>query len=287
MALTMSLSGMFNTGSDIGGFAGPTPDAELLIRWTQNGAFSPRFIMNSWKQDGAVNSPWLHARALAPIRDAIRFRYRLLPYFYTLYRRAAALGEPMQRPLFYDFPADPRAFEDSDDFMLGANLLVASVVVPGQRDRAVYLPRGPSSWIDFHTGLRHTAGAIVTVPAPLEQIPLLVPAGTMLPLTDSTDFSRLHDEPSRLLRVYPGAGAHASTFSIYEDDGISHRYRDGEFAQVRCELTSTTSEVRVRARVEGNWTLPYRSMRVQFPPGERRRIALQGDGVELIGMKTR
>ena len=119
MGLTMSLSGMFNIGHDVGGFAGPVPDAELLVRWVQNGVFSPRFIMNSWKPGGEVNTPWLHPEAIAPIRAAIRFRYRLMPYLYTLFRRAHALGEPMLRPLFYEFEHDPRAFADSDDFMFG------------------------------------------------------------------------------------------------------------------------------------------------------------------------
>src|SRR4029079_6166664 len=58
MGLSMSLSGMFNTGHDIGGFAGPVPDAELLVRWGQNGIFSPRSTMNSGKGRGGVHSPW-------------------------------------------------------------------------------------------------------------------------------------------------------------------------------------------------------------------------------------
>jgi alpha-glucosidase len=282
MGLTMSLSGMFNTGHDVGGFAGPVPDAELLIRWTQNGAFSPRFIMNSWKEDGSVNSPWLHAEALAPIRAAIRLRYRLLPYFYTLYRRAATMGEPMLRPLFYDFADDPRAFEDSDDFMLGASLLVATVVIPGQRERSVYLPLGPSTWVDFHSGMHHAAGAVATVPAPLERAPMLVPAGAMIPMTDSENYAMLHDEPSRQLRVFPAAAAGVSSFTLYEDDGLTLGYREGQFAEVAFELTSNATDVNLCARVEGRWKLPYQTIRVVFPPDERRRVTLSGDGVELV-----
>ena len=79
MALTMALSGLFNTGHDIGGFYGPVPDAELLVRWAQACCLLPRMIMHSWKADGSVNSPWLHAEATAPIRAAIGLRLRLLP----------------------------------------------------------------------------------------------------------------------------------------------------------------------------------------------------------------
>src|SRR5262249_49115338 len=151
-----------------------------------------------------VNTPWLHPSVTAIIRDWIRLRYRLLPYLYTLYWRAAQYGEPMLRPTFYEFDGDLRAFADCDDFMLGSNLLVASVVEPGQRERCVYLPAGPTEWIDFWSGRHVAAGRTLTAASPLERIPLFVPAGAMIPTTDTPDMARLHDEPSRALRIFPG-----------------------------------------------------------------------------------
>jgi alpha-glucosidase len=281
MGLTMSLSGMFNIGHDVGGFAGPVPDAELLVRWTQSGAFSPRFIMNSWKTGGEVNTPWLHERAMPIIRDWLRLRYRLIPYLYTLYWRAAEFGEPMQRPLCYEFDADPRAFADSDDFMLGPSLLVASVVEPGQRERSVYLPAGPAEWIDFWSGEHVAAGDTIIAAAPLERIPLFVPAGAMLPTTDTSDMRRLHDEPSRALRVFPGHGRGSSTFTLYEDDGLSHRHRDGDRAEIECVLEWSDRALRVHAVKHGRFPLPYATIRVLRPPRERRRLELTGDGVAL------
>jgi alpha-glucosidase len=280
MGLTMSLSGMFNTGHDVGGFFGPVPDAELLVRWVQNGAFSPRFIMNSWKPGGVFNSPWLHPGVLPLVRDAIRFRYRLLPYLYALYRRAAMHGEPMLRPTFFDFESDPRTFVDGDDCMLGPNLLVASVVEPGARRREVYLPRGPATWTDFWTGRAYASGCDVVVDAPLERIPLFVPAGGMIACTDSTDFRALHDEPTRQLRIFPAKGEGASSFVLYEDDGISRRHEDGEFAEITFELRSTSRTIELGARRDGHYPLPE-SIRVVLPRGERRRLVLRGEGVEL------
>ena len=281
MGLTMSLSGMFNIGHDVGGFAGPVPDPELLVRWTQSGAFSPRFIMNSWKAGGEVNTPWLHEGAIPIIRDWLRLRYRLIPYLYTLYWRAAEFGEPIQRPLFYEFDADPRAFADSDDFMLGPSLLVASVVEPGQRERSVYLPEGPAEWIDFWSGEHVAAGDTVVAAAPLERIPLFVPAGAMIPTTDTSDMRRLHDEPSRALRIFPGRGRGTSTFTLYEDDGLSHGHRDGDRAEIECVLEWTDRALRVHAAKRGRFPLPYATIRVLRPPGERRRLELSGEGVAL------
>jgi alpha-glucosidase len=272
MGLNMSLSGMFNTGHDIGGFHGPVPDPELLVRWVQSGAFSPRFIMNSWKDGGEVNTPWLHPHVMPIIRSWIRFRYRLLPYMYTLYWRAAQFGEPMLRPLFYEFPDDPRAFEDSDDFLLGPGLLVASIVEPGQRQRSVYLPKGPSGWVDFWTGRHHRAGATVVAAAPLERIPLFVAAGTMIPTTNTVDMRRLHDEPSRALRIFPARGTAASHFTLYEDDGHSLRHLDGDSAQVAFDLESTARTLVLRARKFGIFAPTDERVRVILPPGERRPL---------------
>jgi len=281
MGLGMSLSGMFNVGHDVGGFAGPAPDPELLVRWVQSATFSPRFIMNSWKAGGEINTPWLHPSVTPIVRDWIRLRYRLLPYLYTLYWRAAQFGEPMLRPLFYEFEDDPRAFADSDDFLIGPNLLVASVVEPGQRERPVYLPAGPADWVDFWTGEHVVAGRMHTAPTPLARIPLFVPAGAMIPTTDTAEMTRLHDEPSRALRIFPGHGRGTSTFTLYEDDGLSHRHCDGDQAQVECTLEWTERAVRVHARKRGRFELPYKALRVVPPPGEKRRLEVRGDAIAL------
>ena len=281
MGLSMSLSGMFNTGHDVGGFAGPVPDPELLVRWTQNGVFSPRFIMNSWKAGGETNSPWLHPEALELIRAAIRLRYRLMPHIYTIYHRAAIAGEPMLRPLFYEFEGDGRAFVDTDDFLLGPGLLVANVVEPGQRERRVYLPSGPAGWYEFHSGKYHPAGAEILVPAPLHAIPLFAVAGAMIPMTDTDDFQRLHDEPSRQLRVFPMRGDGTCAFTLYEDDGLSLAYRDGQFAEVAFELRTTPTTLTLTGTKTGLYQMPDRRIRIVLPAGETRPLTLRGDGVEL------
>ena len=286
MGLNMGLSGMFNTGHDVGGFHGPAPNPELLVRWVQNGAFSPRFIMNSWKESGEVNTPWLHPEVLPIIRDWIRFRYRLLPYLYTLYWRAAQFGEPILRPLFYEFESDPRAFDDVDDFMFGPNLLVASVVEPGQRERSIYLPTRPNGWVDFWTGKHVPAGRTYVAPAPLERIPLFVPAGAMIPTTDTRNMRRLHDEPSRALRLYPGRGHASTAFTLYEDDGNTHAYRDGVWAQIAFEMTTTPSIIVLKARKSGTYRIAFTRISVVLPPNERRPIRFDAQGIDLVRGQT-
>ena len=193
--LQMSLSGMFNVGHDVGGFAGPTPDPELFLRWVQACCLNPRMVMNSWKADGTTNVPWLHPSVTADVAAAIRLRYTLLPYLWSLFERASQLHQPIIRPSFYDFPDDDKCFEDNDDFMLGDALLVAPVVHAGATRREVYLPHGPAAWFDFHTGARLEAGRMHSVAAPLFTLPLFARAGASIPIAKGVAGRHGHDDP--------------------------------------------------------------------------------------------
>ena len=183
--LQMSLSGMFNVGHDVGGFSGPVPEPELFVRWVQACALNPRMVMNSWKTDGTVNLPWMHESVKAEVIAAIRLRYRLLPYLWSLFERAHQHHEPIIRPTFYSFPDDAQCFADCDDFMLGDALLVVPVVTQGATTRSLYLPKGPDHWQDFYTGKHFAAGQWHTVDAPLSMLPLFVRSGAVLGLESS------------------------------------------------------------------------------------------------------
>ena len=193
--LQMSLSGMFNIGHDVGGFAGPSPDPELFLRWVQACCLNPRMVMNSWKADGTTNVPWLHASVTADVAAAIRLRYTLMPYLWSLFERAHALHQPIIRPTFYDFPDDEACFSDCDDFMLGDAMLVAPVVQAGATSRDVYLPNGPAGWVDFHTAERYEAGRTHNVAAPLNRLPLFVRAGAEIPVAKGLSGRQRHDDP--------------------------------------------------------------------------------------------
>ncbi len=228
------------------------------------------------------------AKRCAPIRDAIRLRYRLLPYLYTLYRDAAMRGAPILRPLFYDFDDDPRAFDDSDDFMVGPNLLVASVVEPGQRRRRVYLPSGPPGWIDFWTGARHDAGREIEVDAPLERIPLFVPDGAMIPADRLRSTSRVCTTSRR--------GNCASFRHAAPARARSRCTRTTDSASVTAKANlpkSTSSFARraarsrsMRARV-AVFALPYTRISIVIPDDERRRLVLRGEGITLAPASPR
>lgn len=145
--------------------------------------------------------------------------------------------------------------------------------------------QGVEGWYDFHTGAYHSAGAEIVADAPLDRAPLFAPAGAMIPMTRGEDFRRLHDEPSRYLRVFPAKGTSRSSFTLYEDDGISTRHRDGDYAEVQFNLATSFTAITLAARITGSFTLPYRDIRVQFPPSERLPVTLRGEGVALVSTR--
>jgi len=160
--------------------------------------------------------------------------------------------------------------------MLGPLLLAAPVVEDGIRQREVYLPVGPEGWYDFYAGTWHAAGATALLAAPIERLPLLVPAGAVLPLTaEARDFSRLHDEPSRCVRIFPGRESGQSSFILYEDDGLSLRHREGDFAELDFHLDWDGDAVRLRLAKRGGYALPYDTITVALPAVERRPLALE------------
>jgi alpha-glucosidase len=203
--LQMSLSGMFNVGHDVGGFFGPLPEPELFLRWVQACCLNPRMVMNSWKAGGISNLPWMHPEVKENVIQAIRLRYALMPYLWSLFERAHQHHEPIIRPTFYDFPDDEQCFEDCDDFMLGAWLLIAPVVTEGERTREVYLPRLTENarWFDFETGKAFESGKRHCIDAPLSRLPIFAKEGAAIPIAAPLlgKIAR-HDDPIKEIKRF-------------------------------------------------------------------------------------
>jgi len=175
MGLGLALSGVSNIGHDVGGFAGPKPDAELFARWVGFGVFMPRFSIHSWNDDGTVNEPWMHPEVLDDIRKLMGLRTKLSPYLSKLLARYRSDYEPVIRPTFYDFPGDPLCWDATDDFMLGDAILVAPVVDPGATSRAVRLPKG-AEWRCGWSGQTFVGGQTVQRLAPYAEPPFFIRA---------------------------------------------------------------------------------------------------------------
>lgn len=232
--LGMSLSGQPNEGCDIGGFHGESPEAELFVRWVQNGIFQPRFSVHSVNTDNTVTEPWMYSGHKQYIRDAMQFRYRLLPYLYSLMARASVTGLPIMEPMCSAFQDDPACYDEGVDFMLGDSLLVANVVEKGAKTRRVYLPAG-RKFYDFYTRAVYEGGQTIEIPVTMASIPLFLPEGAIVPLATNQIFNAATESITGLHLIC--APDRDGSFTLYEDDGITMGYQRGEFCRTRIEMT--------------------------------------------------
>jgi alpha-glucosidase len=276
MGLGMSLSGIFNLGHDVGGFSGERPEPELFARWVQNGIMHPRFTIHSWNDDGTVNEPWMYPEITPIVREAMALRYRLMPYIYNLLWQAHDAYEPMLRPTFLDHENDSRTFEECDDFLLGQDLLVASVVEKGQRSRDVYLPDNEAGWYDFYRHNWYAGGQTVTLPAPLEELPLLARAGCVLPTSSRIDYVNCSLDEQRQLLIFPFKGSGQRTIAVFDDDGESFAYSHGDFLKLDIDLQCDNHRIDLSISKTGNWVPAYKGFVLALPLTENRPLFING-----------
>ena len=233
--LGMSLSGVANQGCDIGGFYGPSPEAELMVRWIQNGIFQPRFSIHSTNTDNTVTEPWMYGDCTDYIREAIGLRYQLSPYLYSLMERAHETGLPIMEPMCSAFQEDVKCYEEGVDFMFGDSLLVANVVEKGAVSRKVYLPEG-ETFYDFYTRAAYEGGRTVELPVDLGSIPLFVRSGAIIPMAEDR-LDNLKTQQAEHIRILCAADRDGR-FELYEDDGISMDYEKGGFLKTSITMTA-------------------------------------------------
>lgn len=199
--LGLSLSGIPYTGPDVGGSTGFT-SSELYLRWFQLAAFLPFFrTYEIWVTKH--REPWEFGEPYATIlHDTLHLRYALMPYWYTLAWEANQTGHPLIRPLYWDDSTDQDLWNVDDEFLLGANLLVAPVTEEHSKMRRVVLPK--SKWYSYWDDAVIEGPSVANIETPLERIGLYVRAGTVLPMEDNGKL---------VLHIYAG-------------DGVSQLYTD-------------------------------------------------------------
>lgn len=276
MGLGMSLSGLYNVGHDVGGFSGDKPEPELFVRWVQNGIFHPRFTIHSWNDDKTVNEPWMYPEVTNIIRDTIKLRYKLMPYIYNIFWLSHKELEPMLRPTFLDHENDANTYAETDDYLFGKDLLIASVVEKGQRQREVYLPQNNAGWYDFYGQTYYQAGQTIHVGAPLERIPLFVKAGAVIPMSGRMAYSNPQADAIRELAIYPLKQSGEIQTSIYDDDGLTYGYKNGEYLQLNITLRSTQEAVYLDIQKQGHWKPAYQVIKLTLPMNETRQLIVNG-----------
>lgn len=248
MTLNLGLSGQPFNGPDLGGFAGaPTP--ELWGQWMAMGAFFP-FCRGHAEMGSPDKEPWAFGPVVeAAARTALERRYRLLPYYYTLFHESSLDGMPVMRPVFFADLRDPRLRSEDRAFLIGADLLVVPQWA-GHPNR----PRG--IWRPI--SLVGTDGANAPFQAELD-----LRGGAILPLGRVVQNTTEESLDPLTLRVCLDAQGRA-TGQLYEDAGDGYGYRSGDFRLTTYRAARDGPRVRVWIeRTEGNRPRPARTASVE------------------------
>ncbi len=196
---------------------------ELYVRWFEFGAFTPTMRTHGTRE---ANEVWSYGPQAEPILEKfLRLRYSMLPYLYSLGRLTHQTGAPIMRALWMDFPQDEHVLSGDaavSEYIFGPALLVAPVLEQGRTAREVYLPAG-TDWYNYWTDEKLPGGRTITVEAPIDQIPLFVRAGSILPIGEPIE-STHEKQALAQVKVYPGADA---DFALYSDDGTTYAYEQG------------------------------------------------------------
>ncbi len=194
--LNMGIAGLAWWTTDIGGFHGGNIHDEkfheVLVRWFEFGAFCPVMRLHGFREpfkeplsstgggkciSGAENEVWSYGEEVYEIcKKYMLLREKMRPYVKQLMMEAHEKGTPIMRPLFYDFPQDPKAWEIEDQYMFGPDLLVSPILEAGMTERTLYLPEG--SWRNINDGTIFEGSRMVTVAAPIDELPVFAKAGT-------------------------------------------------------------------------------------------------------------
>ncbi|ETN41527.1 uncharacterized protein HMPREF1541_03463 [Cyphellophora europaea CBS 101466] len=273
ISLTAGLSGLHCFGHDIGGFEGPQPSPELLLRWVQLGIHSPRFAINCFKtspqdnQAGEVIEPWMYPEIIPNIRDAIKRRYEILPYIYSLALEGHLTAAPPQRWVGWGYESDPEVWtkflkNGEEQYWFGDSLMVGGVYQPGETKATLYLPRKNDQGEKFDYGFVNTnapyeylpSGQWVTVESSWRNsIPILAKIGGAVPVGKNVQTrtagekgpacEMLPEDDYRGVEIFPPKGSsHGQVFSStwYDDDGTTPEENISSFT-----VTYTSSDEKV------------------------------------------
>ncbi|MFB1081608.1 TIM-barrel domain-containing protein [Jeotgalibacillus sp. JSM ZJ347] len=255
--LSANTSGIPFWSWDLAGFTGDFPTAELYKRSTTMSAFSPIMQFHSEKANPQVSeerSPWNvadrtgDATVIDTFREFTNMRMNLLPYIYSEAKKSSDYGVPLMKPLAIVYPEDSNTHNISTQYMFGENLLVSPIVEQGATSRELYLPEG--EWIDFFYGAQRSGNQMITYSAGVDDIPVFVKSGSILPMNFNGSYelggtigSNLESYENLTFRIYPND---TSSYEWYDDiEGNVKEVvsaEDYDFGTVTVNVPSTNTD---------------------------------------------
>lgn len=230
MLPSLNMCGFLYTGADLGGF-GADATRDLLLRWLALGVFTP--LMRDHAAAGTRDQECYQFENLDDFRHVVGVRYRLIPYLYSEYMKAALNDDLYFKPLAFVYPEDSMAVQVEDQMMLGNEVMIAPVYTQNARGRYVYLPEE----MKFVKFLPDGSVSEETLPKghhyveiALNEVPMFIRSGKCIPLAESAEYVEALDTKHLTMLGYPGA-----EYTLYEDDGIGKDYENKEnYRTLKC-----------------------------------------------------
>ncbi|WP_141434001.1 TIM-barrel domain-containing protein [Bacillus sp. 03113] len=243
LGLSSAMSGIPYFATDIGGFYGK-PSAELYTRWMQAGSFMPIYRAHNCECGDPTNTrePWVFGtEAESNVKQSIVQRYKLLPYIYSATKQTSEGNISLMRPLVMDFANDTNVFGIEDQWMFGPNMLVAPITLEGITKRNIYLPEG--KWYDWSTQKTVSGGQSIEYGADLSKIPVFVREGAIIPEREVQNYTSEGPANKMIIKAYPKQNGEATSFTLYEDDGQTYKYENGQSAETKLTVAANAGIV--------------------------------------------
>jgi alpha-glucosidase len=257
---------------DIGGHMPGAVSPELYTRWIQFGAYSPILRTHTTKNPDSERRIWAYPEPYSSImRKTFQLRMAMQPYIYTEARRTYDTGVAFLHPLYYDWPEADAAYTDKNEYVFGSEMIVAPVASPVDpatqlAQQSVWIPDG--EWIEGATGRRFTGPSEVTRSFSIDQIPVYIRAGAIVPMQPTMPYTGEKPIDPLILKIYPLEDRQASTYTLYADASKSEAYKRGICTWTKLTAAQSGDDLTIRiAPVEGSYPgmITERAYQVRLP----------------------
>ena len=275
---------------DIGGHMPGAVDGELYARWIQFGIFSPILRTHTTKNPDAERRIWAYPEPFSDVmRNAFQERYAMQPYIYTEARLTYDTGVGFLHPLYYDWPEEDAAYTSKGEYVFGEEMVVAPVTKAREKEtllskESVWIPKG--EWIERASGKHFTGPQTVERTFSIEQIPVYVKAGAIIPGQPQMRYTGEKPVDPLIVTVYPLADGQESSYKVYEDASDSEAYKRGICAWTKIEAKQSGDELTIDVDpVQGSFPgmLEQRGFEMRLPADwPPQKVTANGAALALV-----
>ena len=274
---------------DIGGFMRGIRDDELMARWIQYGVFSPINRLHCAYHTFIRKEPWNYSAVTREIMNRfLRLRHSMIPYLYTMNRRASKDALPLIQPMYYSEPEREEAYQVPNEYWFGSELIVSPITEPTDKiacagKAKTWLPKG--MWVDFFTGMVYQGDKMINLWRELGNIPVLMKEGAIVPMRESSQHNNSLDNPEAMeVHVFPASNG---TFTMWEDTGDTPEDKDENWASTLFTMEKGEKNCFTIHKAQGNLSVipEQRSWKIVFRAVEN-AVPVVITGMKQISLET-